>query len=125
MLEAQEWVPVAPQESLASGDLLAIRVGERDLVLGRDGDTLFALQARCPHQGTPLVDGIIARGHVVCPSHGWRFSVQTGQLDLVPETCLQRFAVRVKDGAIEVNGSRPLPPAPSLATDTPHDTTRQ
>ena len=125
MSDAEDWVPVAPADSLASGDLLAIRVGERDLVLGRDGDTLFALQARCPHQGTPLVDGIIARGHVVCPSHGWRFSVQTGQLDLAPETCLQRFAVRVNHAVIEVNGSRPLPPAPSLSPGDPRDTTRQ
>jgi nitrite reductase (NADH) small subunit len=35
-------------------------------------------QARCPHRGGPLVDGLLGGTVIVCPLHGYRFDVVTG-----------------------------------------------
>lgn len=96
------WYPAAKLGELAVGDVVAIGVGGKELILARDGDAYFALQRQCAHQGGDLADGILARGHVVCPNHGWRFSVATGRHDQASEVCLVRYATRVVGDQIEV-----------------------
>ena len=97
------WHPVARADEVGDGELRPVVVGDRAIVLGRSGGVLFALARRCLHQGGDLADGIVSRGHVVCPVHGWRFSCATGALDASPETCLARFDVREHAGQIEID----------------------
>jgi nitrite reductase (NADH) small subunit len=104
------WRDVGTTAQLAPGDVVAITVDGIEMVLGRDGDRYFATQRRCLHRGGDLADGIIARGHLVCAQHGWRFSTATGRHDTSSEFCLARFEVRVANGQIEVD-PRPLPGA--------------
>jgi nitrite reductase [NAD(P)H] small subunit len=44
----------------------------------REGEVL-AVQARCPHQGGPLADGLVGNGSVVCPLHAHRFDLRSGR----------------------------------------------
>ena len=41
--------------------------------------TVCVLDNTCEHIGGPIVDGAIDDGCVVCPWHGWRYELQTGQ----------------------------------------------
>ncbi len=84
--------PVAKVGQLQRGDVIPIEADGIEMVLGRDGERYFAAQRRCPHQGGDLADGIIARGHLVCSHHGWRFSTAT-----------VTYPVRVNGDAIEVD----------------------
>ena len=87
---------------LASGDIVPVTVGGRELVVGRDGDRYFALQRQCLHRGGDLSEGIVSRGHIICPNHGWRFSTATGRHAEASEYCLASYPVRVVGDAIEV-----------------------
>jgi len=100
------FVTVATVGQLAPGDVIAIEVAGRSLVLYRDGDRYYAAQRRCLHQGGDLADGIVSRGYLICPVHGWRFHTATGALDASPETCLATYAVRVAGTEIQVD---PMP----------------
>ncbi len=91
--------PVARTSQLRAGDIIAVVAGELQLVLGRDGDRYFAMQRNCLHQGGDLADGIVSRGHIVCPVHGWRFSTETGCHETA-SYCLQRYPVRIVDDQI-------------------------
>ena len=97
------WNAVATVGQLAPGDVIPISVDGVDMVLGRDGDRYFATQRRCLHRGGDLADGIIARGHLVCAVHGWRFSTTTGRHDESVEFCLHTYPVRVTGDQIEVD----------------------
>ena len=44
----------------------------------RDGG-LFATQNRCPHRQGPLSEGVCGAGKVICPLHGHKFDLATGQ----------------------------------------------
>ena len=44
----------------------------------RDG-RLFAVEADCPHRGGPLADGLLGGSIVICPLHGLKFDLATGQ----------------------------------------------
>jgi nitrite reductase (NADH) small subunit len=100
---SETWRAVARVGDVRAGDVIAIEVDGQQLVLGLDGDRYFATQRRCVHRGGDLADGIVSRGHVVCPQHGWRFSTETGRSADASEFCLVTYAVRVVGDHIEVD----------------------
>src|SRR5262245_2871438 len=97
------WYAVAKVGDLKDGDVIAVEAEGVQMVLGRDSGRYFAVQRRCLHQGGDLADGIIARGHIVCANHGWRFSTATGRHDSASDVCLLVYAVRVNGEQIEVD----------------------
>ena len=99
-----EWHRIARVADVAAGDVIAAAVGDLALAVSRDGDRFIVTQRYCPHRGGDLTLGIVSRGHIVCPSHGWRFSTATGLHDAASESqsCLQLYPVRVVGDAIEV-----------------------
>ena len=96
------WHAVAKVGDVKSGDVVAVTAAGLDLVVGLDGDRYFATQRRCVHRGGDLADGIVSRGHLICPQHGWRFSTATGTTPEPSEYCLVTYAVRVVEERIEV-----------------------
>ncbi len=97
------WHPVARTSDLKPGDVVAVEVEGVAMVVGRDGDRYFAAQRQCVHRGGDLSEGIIARGHLVCAHHGWRFSTSNGRHDSMTDICLVVYAVRVVDDRILVD----------------------
>jgi nitrite reductase (NADH) small subunit len=97
------WIAVAKVGAVRSGDVIAVEVHGIELVLGLDGERYFAAQRWCVHRGGDLADGIVARGHLVCAMHGWRFSTATGRHDEASDVCLVTYAVRVQGDDIEID----------------------
>jgi 3-phenylpropionate/trans-cinnamate dioxygenase ferredoxin subunit len=105
-MSATTWHAVARVGDIKTGEVIGVTVDSIEMILGLDGDRYFAMQRRCLHQGGDLADGIIARGHVVCANHGWRFSTTTGRHDEASDVCLVTYAVRVNGEQIEID---PIP----------------
>lgn len=102
------WHAVAKVGDVRAGDVIAVVIGELELIVGLDGDRYFATQRRCAHRNGDLADGIVSRGCVICPQHGWRFSTLTGRAPESADYCLTTYAVRVVDDRIEID-SEPQP----------------
>jgi nitrite reductase/ring-hydroxylating ferredoxin subunit len=49
------------------------------IVLVKTGGTVRAVENRCPHLGLPLGRGPVENGEIVCPFHGSRFNLATGE----------------------------------------------
>jgi nitrite reductase/ring-hydroxylating ferredoxin subunit len=101
-----EWRAVARVGDVRAGDVIAVSVDGVDMVLGLDGERYFAAQRTCVHRGGDLADGIVARGCVVCPQHGWRFSTETGRAPESSEHCLAMYPVRVVGDSIEIKNEK-------------------
>ena len=43
------------------------------------GGRVLASQALCPHREGPLADGLLGGTTIVCPLHGWKFDLTTGE----------------------------------------------
>jgi nitrite reductase (NADH) small subunit len=97
------WQVVARVTDVRPDDVIPVAVGELELVLGRDGERYFATQRRCVHRGGDLAEGIVSRGHLICPQHGWRFSTATGCHADASQYCLVTYAVRVVGDMIEID----------------------
>ena len=98
------------------------------IVLIRHHNIVRALGQSCPHLGAPLQQGWIYRDTLVCPWHGSRFNVHTGQVTGGPATApLPRYATRILGGQIEVRalGAPTIPAAaptdPAAAPPRPDD----
>lgn len=80
-----------------------ITIGFRKICLLRRGETLFAFSDRCPHAGAPLCEGYTdARGHLVCPLHGFRFELSRGYNSSGEGYKLKTFPVEIRAEGIFV-----------------------
>ncbi|MGB5528562.1 MAG: Rieske (2Fe-2S) protein [Ignavibacteriaceae bacterium] len=77
-------------------------VDEVEVALFRIDSTVFALSNICPHQQTHLIyDGFVEEEYVVCPAHGWKFSLRTGKKDS-GSNGLDSYPVEIKDSQVYV-----------------------
>ncbi len=73
------WVDACAEETLAEGGTLSMTVGRRLIALVRAGGRYFAIDDVCTHDGAPLTGGEIEGTEIVCPRHGARFCLKTGE----------------------------------------------
>jgi len=67
-------------------------------------DEVYALLDRCPHKGGPLSQGIVFGNHVACPLHNWTIALDSGSARAPDEGNTPRFAVKVEDGVVHLDG---------------------
>jgi nitrite reductase (NADH) small subunit len=73
-------VDLGPLDAIPLGEGRTCVVGGLEIAVFRTREGgVHAVQARCPHRGGPLADGLVGGGSVVCPLHGRRFDLSTGQ----------------------------------------------
>jgi len=99
------WHPVESHASSNLRDRAVVETacGGRTICLTRIGDAVHAFQPYCPHAGVPLCTGWVdSAGQVVCPAHGYKFSVRNGLCRGDTGYRLKTFAVRVEDDRIFV-----------------------
>ena len=100
---AESWRAVANVGDLRTGDVIAVELDGIQMVLGKDGERYFAMNRQCVHRGGDLHEGIVSRGHIICPNHGWRFSTATGKAADASEFCVVTYPVRVVGEHIEID----------------------
>ncbi len=81
-----EFVKVATLSDIAEGGRLSLEVGDRYIVLVRLDGTVYCLDDVCTHDGGPLGDGELEDHCLVCPRHGAKFDVRTGEAVAMPAT---------------------------------------
>lgn len=99
----QEWTPVLPVASLPEQKPHRVEVDGVGLVLCRARNEVSAVGEFCPHLGAPMSDGWVERGRIVCPWHGSRFDVETGDVLRGPSAAkLPCYQTQLVNGVVEV-----------------------
>jgi nitrite reductase (NADH) small subunit len=70
--------------------------GERVAVFHTRAGRVFATQATCPHKNGPLADGLVGGRILICPLHGWKFELSTGEL-IMGSCTLKTYSVVVNE----------------------------
>ena len=79
-------------------DMCLFFIGEKEIVLAKKDNRLFAFAAVCPHASFPLKDGYInARGCVVCPKHDYQFNMQHGRCVNVEDYKLKMYKTEQRE----------------------------
>jgi apoptosis-inducing factor 3 len=87
---------VAALTDLPDGGMRTVEVDDAKILLIRDGQTVHAVGATCPHAGAPLEQGIRNGERIVCPWHKATFCIRTGALlDPPAVDSLPHYEVRI------------------------------
>lgn len=102
-----DWVTVAAVGEIAPGAFRVVDVeGTRVAVFNIDGN-YYAIEDACTHDGGDLTSGWLEGDQVICPRHGARFCVRTGEALTAPAyEATAVFPVRVEDGSVQVRDDR-------------------
>jgi nitrite reductase/ring-hydroxylating ferredoxin subunit len=102
------YAPVCEEEELNGGKLVGVELEGESVVVSRSEETgeVCAIAATCSHLGGPLADGKRDGDTVVCPWHGSRFDLCSGEVRGGPAVYPQpRYETRVRAGKIEIRAA--------------------
>jgi 3-phenylpropionate/trans-cinnamate dioxygenase ferredoxin subunit len=101
--EQVDFIQIAPLADIPNGERLFVEIDEKKIVLFNIGGNIYAIGDVCSHDGGPLGDGEVEGMDVICPRHGARFDIKTGQALLLPAVeDIPAYPVRIIDGMIEI-----------------------
>jgi uroporphyrinogen-III synthase len=87
---------LGPVYRIPPGEGRVFRVETFDVAIFRTrSGTVHATQAWCTHLGGPLADGVVGNGKVICPLHGYKFSLRTGEAEGHNCAALKTYPVSV------------------------------
>ena len=98
-----KWIDAGPTADLHDGEAISIPVGRRMIAVVRSGDEYFAIEDVCTHDGAELTGGDVEGAEIICPRHGARFCLRTGQALSPPAyEPVRVFETKITDGRLWV-----------------------
>jgi nitrite reductase/ring-hydroxylating ferredoxin subunit len=101
------WLDIMALEDLPEGRSTAVELEGTRVMLYRTPERIYAIGARCTHQGAPLDRGVVKIGGslatVTCPAHGSVFRLTDGSVVRSPATKpVPAYNVRVEAGIVQI-----------------------
>lgn len=103
----EDWIAVAKSDEFAPGDRRVVEIqGTRIVVVNLEGEC-YAIEDMCTHDYAPLEGGVIEGDAIICPRHGARFCIKTGEVLSPPAyEAITTFPVRVENGVVFTRDNR-------------------
>ena len=96
-----EWMDVVADNALADGEHIVVDVDGVDVALFKIDGQFYAIEDVCSHDGTEIASGDLEGDEIVCPRHGARFCVKTGEVKCAPAyENIASYPVRVESGRV-------------------------
>jgi len=96
------FIHVADLKDIPPGTAKVVAVQNVEVALFNLEGSIYAIDNMCQHAGGPLGEGKITGDIVICPWHGYRYHIKTGQYVKNPEMSVACYPVKVEDGKISV-----------------------
>lgn len=95
------WYYAAEEEALKEGKLLHVEPAGRNVILLKAEGQIHAFSNLCPHTKCPLDRGRLEEFTLICPCHGRRFDIRTGEC-LNDSLKLRRYELKSESGRVGV-----------------------
>jgi nitrite reductase/ring-hydroxylating ferredoxin subunit len=97
------------RHSLGKDGRKVVRRGGKQILLIAQGERVFAIANRCPHEGYPLSEGTLGPGCVLtCNWHNWKFDLESGAA-LYGRDPVRIYRTAIRSGEVFVEVSDPSP----------------
>ena len=94
------YVYICEEKMLKDSEGQRFYVNDTDIALFKVDGNVFAVSNVCPHQhASKMYEGFVENNCVICPLHGWTFSLETGNLHSGSRG-LDTYPVKIVDGKI-------------------------
>jgi len=98
-----EFFSVADISECPDGERLFIEIDNEYIVIFNIDGNYYAVADLCSHDNGPLGDGEVEDHCIVCPRHGARFDLRTGDAVTLPAVQgILSYPIRVQGGTIEI-----------------------
>jgi 3-phenylpropionate/trans-cinnamate dioxygenase ferredoxin subunit len=105
-----EFYDIAVLDDLPDGERIFVEIGENYLVVFNIAGQVYAIEDLCSHDDGPLGDGDVDGYQVVCPRHGARFDLRSGEALTFPAVeDIPAYPVQIVDGQIQIGLPRTHP----------------
>lgn len=95
--------PAAAVSDLAQGQMRAVQIDGRSLVLCRTKEGWYALDDVCSHASARMSEGRLRGFRLICPLHGASFDCRTGAVLAPPATQpIATHPVRIQGDRVEI-----------------------
>jgi 3-phenylpropionate/trans-cinnamate dioxygenase ferredoxin component len=95
------WIDVAPADAVPPGQHRIFDIDDTPVAVFNIEGELFAIHDICTHDGETLTGGPVEGTEIICPRHGARFSLRTGDVLSPPAyEPVRTFGVRIADGRL-------------------------
>jgi len=102
-----DWLSVCRVEDLPPGSHRLLEVDGAQVAVFNLGGQYYAIEDVCTHDGGVLTGGAVEGDQIICPRHGARFSIRTGEALAPPAfDATAVFPVRIHDGHVQVRDDR-------------------
>ena len=75
-----QFVKVAAKSEIQQGQMKAVRIGEKNILIVNIDGKFYAIGGNCSHSGGEFAKGTLERNIVTCPRHHAQFDVTTGKV---------------------------------------------
>ena len=98
-----KWQKIAAVSDIPEREPFFVDFKYETAALFRVGDAFFAIEDRCTHDDGPLADGELDGYTVMCPRHGAKFDIRSGEALSAPAfKGVPTYQIKVEDGAVYV-----------------------
>ncbi len=102
-----DWIDVAAANAIAEGEHVVVDVDGSDVAIFNLKGEFYAIEDVCTHDGAEIASGELDGDEIICPRHGARFCIRTGQVKCPPAyEDVAVFPVRVVNGRIQIKDTR-------------------
>jgi 3-phenylpropionate/trans-cinnamate dioxygenase ferredoxin subunit len=102
-----DWLDVIAENALAAGEHVVLDVDGTAVVVFNIAGSFYALADSCSHDGGEIASGELDGDEIICPRHGARFCVRTGEVKSPPAyENIDCFALRIVQGRVQVRDNR-------------------
>jgi nitrite reductase/ring-hydroxylating ferredoxin subunit len=97
-------VAVVAGSAVREGEMTAVSVNGRKLILTRWEGRLYAVNSECPHAAADLSRGSLHRWKITCPEHEYCFDIRDGRLTWPEDEYyrLRVYQVKQEEGVVMV-----------------------
>ena len=104
----------------AEGEIVAVQVDGEMVAVTVVAGELHAFDAKCPHAGCSLADGVLDEGTVTCACHFAQFDISTGAVLGGPaRSGVRLWSADLRDGTLTLDGPRAPASRPDAASSQP------
>ncbi len=102
-----DWTEVAPVDEFPPGSRRVVDVDDVQVLVFNIGGEYLAIEDVCTHDYSSFDDGELDGEEIICPRHGARFSVRSGEALCAPAyEPVATFPTMMKDDMVWVRDDR-------------------
>ena len=98
-----QWTNVAAASEIGPGEHRVVDIDDVAIAVFNLDGAYFAIEDVCTHDFGTLTGGCVEGGEIMCPRHGARFDIRTGEA-LTPPAYepVATFPVRIHNGVVQI-----------------------